>query len=93
MSKMFYTAREIAQAIPANYASVLAAIHREELPGSMAGGSYIVNAAPAEAYIKRRQAQADPEVIERLEAEIETWKTKCFNLETELRNARLGGAA
>lgn len=68
--KEVYTALEIAQAIPANYASVLASIQREELPAVKAGGQYIVYGYNAQQYIERRQKMADPGIIGKLEAEI-----------------------
>jgi len=87
MSKQFYTAREISQAIPANYASVLASIHREELPAHSVGGSYVVDALDAELYIKRRQAQADPEILEKLEAQVAALQAECNGYCAQLRDA------
>lgn len=87
MSKQFYTAREIAAAIPANYASVLSAIHREDLPAHSVGGSYVVDAPVAEAYIKRRQAQADPEIVEKLQAQVDALQAECNGYCAQLRNA------
>lgn len=68
--KQIYTAQEIAQAIPANYASVLAAIQREELPAIRAGGQYVIYAQEAEAYIAQRRLLADPQAIQKLQQEV-----------------------
>lgn len=89
MSKLVYTAKEIAVLAGCNYATVLSAIHREELPAQMMGGNYCVFAQEAEEYIAKRKVLADPEAITKLQAENEALRAERNALIVQVRNAGL----